>query len=100
MSDEKGIAAKGPPRSTWNFRQLTVALIIGGAFQAVFLPCLCSIGTTKGIFAFCVDVLIVLRMLVALILGEKNRGWVFYCVLCYTSVIWIEAIFWLAVERH
>jgi hypothetical protein len=76
-------------KALWNFRQLTYAFFIGFVLQQLFLPCLCSIGTAKITLALVVDALVVVRALVAYIIRERGRGWIFYAVLLYSSTGWI-----------
>ena len=84
-------AETGQVPPLWNFHQLSAALVIGFVLQSIFLPCLCSIGTAKMTLAWCIDALVLARMLIAYFRHERGRGWVFYTVLCYTSFAWIEA---------
>ena len=76
----------------WNYEQLTAALIISFLLQSLFLPCLCDIGTAKIMFAYVLDVLILLRIGVAYFCREKCGGWKFYVWLLYTSPIWINGV--------
>lgn len=79
-------------KSSWNFRQLACAFIIGFILQMLLLPCLCSIGTAKATFALVLDALIVVRMLIAYFARERGRGWIFYAVALYTSAVWITVL--------
>ena len=79
----------------WNLRNLGAALFIAFVFQSLLLPCLCPIGTAKITLAYCFDCLVLLRMMIAHLRSETGRGWLFYAVLCYTSVAWIEGITYL-----
>ena len=72
-------------KSSWNFLHLFIALTIAIILQSIFLPCLCWEGTVNLIIALVFDVLIVTRIVIAYLLHEKNKGWIFYCILCYLS---------------
>tara|TARA_B100000609_G_scaffold197469_1_gene194912 strand:+ start:789 stop:1091 length:303 start_codon:yes stop_codon:yes gene_type:complete len=79
----------------WNYSSLTCALIVGLLAQCVFLPCLCAEGTAKINFAIVFDVLIVLRIILAKILKQRDKGWIFYLIMIYTSPLWIELAAWI-----
>ena len=76
----------------WNFRHLVCAYILGFILQGMFVPCLCNIGEAKMTYTFVLDVLVALRILVAFLIRERGRGWIFYAVLMYTSAGWIEIV--------
>lgn len=86
-------AAVSPSR--WNFKYLAIALFIGFCLQFLFLPCLCDSDEAKMALAFSFDGLVLVRILLAYFRRETGKGWIFYAVLCYTSVLWIEGITYL-----
>jgi SAM-dependent methyltransferase len=86
--------------STWNFRALIALLAIAALLQFTFLPCLCAIGTAKSAYALAFDILIATRMLIAWLIGESNRGWIFYAVLTITSPLWIELASRIVIGPH
>ena len=63
--------------------------------QILLLPCLCWIGRGKMIFALIFDGLWALRIIVAALLHEKGKGWIFYAILMATSGIWIALAGWI-----
>ena len=76
----------------WDFKHLSSALVIAFCIQSMFLPCLCSIGTAKIVFAYSIDGLVMLRMLGAFVLKEHNTDWKIYAGLIWTSPLWIETV--------
>jgi hypothetical protein len=81
--------------ASWDFRHMTVALLVGFILQSLVLPCLCPIGSAKITFAIVFDLLVLARTLIAYGRHEPGRGWIVYAVLCYTSAGWIEGITYL-----
>lgn len=94
------VTGEPPQGSNWGFAVLTAALLIGLVGQGMLLPCLCAIGDAKMTVALVFDGLVLVRMLAARWLKERNRGWMFYAILCCTSGIWIELLSWLSLGRH
>ena len=90
----------GKPASTWNFTLLTAALVLGLIGQMGYLPCLCRIGVAKMAFALVFDGLILIRILLARRRKERNKGWVFYAILCCTSPLWIELLSRPIIGKH
>ena len=86
-------------RSTWNFGFLIYTLVFAFIAQSIFLPCLCMEGTVKMQFAIMLDGLVVLRTFLAWLLKEKNKGWIFYAALLYSSPLWINLIIMVA-HKH
>ncbi len=76
-------------KSNWNFRHIWIGVAISATIQAVVLPCMCSHGDARGLFAVCFDALIVARTWIAWHFKEKNKAWIFYLILMYSSPIWI-----------
>src|SRR5438128_1964516 len=76
----------------WNFWHLGCAFVIGFILQQIFLACLCNIGQAKTTFALVIDALVGVRVLIAYIIRERGRGWIFYTVLLYTSPGWIAVL--------
>jgi len=58
----------------------------------MLFPCLCSIGTTKVVWALVFDALIAIRLVAAKRFWETGRGWIFYAALIWASPVWIEAL--------
>lgn len=77
-------------RREWHHLHLLIAWGVGVLGQSIVLPCLCYEGTVKGYVALIFDLLVLARMIVARVLHEQSRGWIFYAVLCYTSPLWLE----------
>lgn|GEM_PF-3201806 len=77
-------------KSTWNFFHLFLAVLIGILLQSIILPCLCGIGNAKMIIALIFDLFIFMRIVLAILIREKNKGWIYYCILCYASAFIIE----------
>jgi hypothetical protein len=90
----EAIHVKATPAG-WDFRHMTVALLVGFTLQALFLPCLCPIGNAKMTFAIVFDLLVLARTLVAYRRHETGRGWIVYAAFCYTSAGWTEGITYL-----
>ena len=63
--------------------------------QLIVLPCLCDVGAAKVKFAFVLDVLVAVRVLIAYLGRERGNGWKFYAWLLGASPVWIEAIAFL-----
>lgn len=91
VSTESGKAEKAL-KEGWNYDQLILAFFFAFLAQMLFLPCLCDIGEAKVHFALIFDGLIVLRLIVARLLKQKDRGWIFYAILLYSSPLWIELL--------
>jgi hypothetical protein len=87
-------------KSNWNFPHLALALLFGLVTQQVFLVCLCNIGEAKGKLGLIVLALIVLRSAVAYIRRERNKDWIIYAILAYTSAGWIEIVSRMALGPH
>ena len=85
--------------STWRVSRLLPAFAVGLIAQAVFLPCLCAVGTAKMNMALILDALIWLRVVGAWIAKER-RGGTFYAAVWITSPLWIELAFWIGGVRH
>jgi len=86
------LANERPEKSNWHFLHLLFALLVGFSTQQVFLVCLCNTGVAKGMLGLIVLGLIALRAIVAYFRHERNRGWIVYAVLAYTSAGWIEIL--------
>lgn len=76
----------------WNYKALSCALVVAFILQVISLPCLCCAGHVKLTIAFTFDALMLLRMLIAGLRKEKGRVWIFYLILIYTSVVWVELL--------
>lgn len=85
-------SVENPSRSSWNFQHLTLAIVFGFITQSLFCVCLCNIGEAKGKYGAIMLGLIAFRAVVAYLCRERNRGWVFYTILAYTSAGWIQII--------
>jgi len=69
------------PLAQWRYVAVINSLILGVLFQAVFLPCACYRGTANFYMVITVDLLIILRVIIARIRKERNKGWIFYLIL-------------------
>ncbi len=87
-------------REGWNYKHIICALIIGLVLQNLFLPCLCQIGMAKITVALIFDGLVVLRIIAAKLLKQKDKGWIFYTVLLYSSPLWIDLAIRIMIGRH
>ena len=67
-------------------------LLIAFILQMFFLPCLCNDSIVKMRFAFCVDLLFVLRAAFAILRKEQGYAWLIYGLILVTSCIWIEQL--------
>ena len=76
----------------WNYKASLVSLVFAILLQAVFLPCLCYAGVVKMNIAVAVDLLVVLRLVVARSRRERGRGWLFYAALPYAMIPIIEIL--------
>ena len=65
-------------------------LFISLLLQALFLPCLCARGAAKMNAAFLFDLAFILRFILARLLHQTDRGWIFYGVILLSSFIWID----------
>jgi len=102
MTDESGnaVGAAAEQNAGWNYKHLACALIIGYLLQSAFLSCLCATGSAKMAMATTFDGLVVLRIIAAKMLQQKDKGWIFYVVLLYSSPLWIELASWITIGRH
>jgi hypothetical protein len=78
----------------WDYSRLSWALVISLILQAIFLPCLCDVGTAKLRLALVVDAMIIARAGVSFLARESGSGWKFYTWLLYTSPLWISVLAW------
>lgn len=69
----------------WNYRILLVAFLGGWILKSLLLPCLCYKGVVSLHMALAVDVMILIRVLVAYRIKEQGRGWIFYSILTVAS---------------
>ena len=83
-------------RPGWDYRAVLVSLLVAMVLQSIFLPCLCYEGTVKGYMAGAVDILVVLRLIVARVRKERSKGWIFYAILPFLiiPVILLVVHFW------
>ena len=84
--------ARANPRGLWPVGASIAVLIIAFLLQSVLLPCLCARGTTKVEIALLLDGLFVARVVIARLLGETNRSYIFYFIVLLSSPLWIELI--------
>lgn len=87
-------------RESWNYGQLYCALIFAVILQSFILPCACYIGTINFILALAFDGLIVLRIIIAKLAKQNDRGWIFYAILTYLSPFWIRLATYLLSGKH
>ncbi|HDZ19869.1 hypothetical protein LCGC14_0562970 [marine sediment metagenome] len=90
------LTADAQLKAEWNYKVVLFALAVGWLVQNLLLDCLCDIGQGKMKIATAVDVLILIRILIARLIHERNKGWVFYAALPF---IVIPVIAWV-IERH
>lgn len=88
--------AENPRNCGWCGLYMLVSIFGGILIQSVLLPSLNYEGVYKGWFALAIDVLVVIRIIVAKILKQTDRGWIFYCILMWLSGPLIMFIFWLS----
>ena len=83
-------------RAEWNYLAVLVSLLGAMVLQGVMLPCLCYQGTVNMYIAGAVDVLVILRLIVARMRKERGKGWVFYAILPFliVPVILLVEHFW------
>jgi len=79
-------------QAPWHYWELLISFAISLLLQATFLPCMCSEGTVKTAFGGVFDILILCRIIIANVLNEQGKGWIFYLVLTLTSAIWITVL--------
>ena len=93
MSDTPEMAStENAQPAVWNFRQLLIAFFVTLTIHTVILQGTDPIGPVLIRFSWMFDGLVLMRILVALVLNEHGRGWLFYMILLYTSPIWISFI--------
>jgi hypothetical protein len=76
----------------WPVGMCGLFLFMALLLQALFLPCLCGDSIVKEKFALYVDVLFVLRVALARVIGQRNRDWLIYVMIVLTSAAWIEYV--------
>jgi hypothetical protein len=79
----------------WNFKRLGIVFGVAIVLQALFLPCLCEAGAAKMRLALAVDLLVVIRLAMAYLVGEKGSGRKFYAWLLGTSPVWVNVVAFL-----
>jgi hypothetical protein len=79
----------------WDCEQLILALVVTVVVQYVTLVYACEAGVAKIKLACVFDALVALRFIAAWALRQRDRGWIFYLVLLYSSPIWITATAWM-----
>ncbi len=92
MGDETAQAS-----AEWNYLAVLVCLFGAMVLQAVVLPCLCYEGTVNMYIAGAVDVLVILRLILARVRRERGKGWIFYAILPYliVPVVLLAQHFWV-----
>ena len=86
MNAAQTISQTRPP--IWNARQVALSVPVALVLQVLFLPSLGSDLTLVVALTF--DGLILVRALIAHLLRERGRSWIFYVLLSYTSVFWLD----------
>jgi hypothetical protein len=84
----------------WNYRYLYCALVFGFMLQSMFLSCACNRGSIRMMAAFGFDGLMVLRIIVVKLLKQKDKGWIFYMILIYSSPVWIRLLAAVLIGGH
>ena len=92
-------------QSTWNFKQIGIALIVAAIAQYLLFQdysgaLVDAFGPSERKYALILDVLVLMRSLSAWVLKEKNKGWIFYICLLYSSPFWIELVFRLTARNN
>jgi hypothetical protein len=59
----------------------------------MFLPCACAAGKANMYAGNVLDVLSLLRVVVAVGRRERNNHWVIYLIMATWSILWIPALF-------
>ncbi len=83
---------------SWNYKLVILALLVGVWLQWYFL--MLYSGHAIDVFwhslvfraALLFDGLVVVRITVAALRRERNRGWIVYSLLCLTSFLWIAVL--------
>ena len=76
----------------WPLRTVIAAMVLILAVQATFLPCLCPTGAVRIKIALAVDLVVFVRVLIAMLRDENGRGWIIYLLLAASSLFWIPLI--------
>ena len=84
-------------QAEWNYFATMVSLLGAMVLQSIFLPSLCYEGTVNMYMAGAVDMLVVLRLILARVRRERGKGWIFYAILPYliVPVILLAEHFWV-----
>ena len=70
----------------WNYKEALMSLLIAMLWQVFLLSSAC-VGLNRELrFALAVDVLILLRLVIAHSRRERGKGWIFYAVLPYLII--------------
>ena len=81
-------------RSTWRFGHIALAIILS-YFMNIANICMCNDPKNE----FCISmhgfifIGVIARSLLAWVIKERNKGWIFYVAFTSTSPIWIRAIY-------
>ncbi len=67
--------------SNWYNNHIIFAFMVSLVLQSVLLPCMCGHGVARMKVAAIFDVMILIRIIIALLIKENNNGWRIYCIL-------------------
>lgn len=69
------------PVGEWNYKVALICLLGGIILQSIALPCPCYKGIVNMYIAGAVNLLVILRLIIARVIRERGRGWIFYVIL-------------------
>jgi hypothetical protein len=78
--------------STWPVGRVLGGLAFVFVLQVLFLPCMCAKGSLKMSSGILLDLLFLLRLLLAMVRGERTNDWTWYLVLLAASPVWIPVV--------
>ena len=83
-------------RAEWDYRIMLVYLLIAMVLQSFCMPCMFHGGTVYAPIAGAVDIMVLLRLIVARMRKERSKGWIFYMILPFLiiPVILLVIYFW------
>jgi hypothetical protein len=98
MNESQNIGDEKELVRGWNYTQTFCALAVAFVLQDIAFDSLSINDESKFHLALALDGLVLLRTAIARGTNETGRGWLFYAILLYTSVLWIEGAFWVRVR--
>ena len=85
--------SKENPNVEWPYRLMFLLVFFTLVAHFMFMPCLCRMGMIKLQAGLYLDILVLLRVLVARIFKTKGIGWYTYPILLLASLFVIPAVF-------